>query len=282
MELRSSTGYAINKSRSFIRSAICKFPMSPSISIPLLFLDRPEDRGFVMLAIERHSSMTHDFARLCLFRIWRDFAMQGSRIRTVPMDTAERSTHVTVRVLEEVCDWQQNGGKKGSLVELAIESGFLKLVPCGDGVGNLVPLDFAAMQGGVVAVNQQPAYLKGGSATARAAAGKFADRSTEEALDLFRANKNPILSNLSEDRVRVATRLIFQVSRIMGWQQPKSEHWTEELIGKADQLISNTPDSSIQETLAWLSSARHSDEIPGRIDILLDGWKKLPINQVNG
>lgn len=248
------------------------------MSLPLLFLGRPEDREFIFLVTEEFPNITEDFAALCLFRIWQDFAIQGDRIRSVPYTSEARAGSSTVRVLEDYCGWKRAGGVTGRMVDLAIASGFLKLVPAGEDLANLVPVEFARIQGkgaGQGGSEVMP-WIKGTRRKARLDSEKFAVGAVDETLDLFRRNENPILSDLPEERLRHATQLIFQLCRIMKWQRPVDATWTRELLQRADHICTRHGQAAINDRLEWLVGNRDTDEIPPRIDLFLSAWDTLP------
>jgi hypothetical protein len=244
--------------------------MNPVICLPHNFLSRVADRHFIGLMED--IGIHRDRARLSLFLLWKDFAQHGGGERLVPMDAAQRSRDIAVRVIEEVCEWQ---GDRGAMVETAIAAGVLKLVEVEEGRANLTLTDFSATRAPGSAGGGDSLADRGARKATRCRTETPARRDAQDALGLFESTRSDLTDALGKDRLREALSLLFQISRIMGWKNPEVTAWTREMIEEADALLRAHERAAINRRLEWLVQAKKNDEVPGRLDLIIKRWDTL-------
>lgn len=237
--------------------------MSANIVYPISFLERPEDRSFLVEL--KHAGVHPDTAKLLLYRIWADFATGGSDRRAIHESNIAKDRQV--RVLEAFCDWQ---GESGLLVRMAVESGFLR-IEIGPKGGMLVCAGFYPINSAWSAKGRS--FQKKGAYTR--VLNRHASMADEEAgkrEELWKRTGGGIFHEVPESTRREAMRFIIRVCRTLGMDVPGDVVLHAGPFRMAIEHLQSTPEPKINDTLLWLLSRRGSPEIPDRLDAVLREW----------
>jgi hypothetical protein len=233
------------------------------ICYPRSFLERPEDRRFLMEL--KHLEAPEDSARLYLYRLWADYATGGSDRREITHPEAEIGKDGAVRLLEDFCGWV---GVSGDLVRAALAAGFLS-IDSRDGKRALVctgffPINSAWCRDG------KSMQKKGGLARA-AQNQKRATERDAAARETLWLRRNDEFDVTPEQR-GAALRFVMRLCRAVNLATPDDEALRAGPFRKAAEILDRADEATVERTLLWLISNRSEPDIPQRIDQLLRGW----------
>ena len=232
------------------------------ICYPSSFLERPEDRSFLIEL--SFAKIPKDTARLILYRIWADFATGGSDRRKIDAEKLEDDRQVLV--LENFCEW---AGRAGDLVRMAIGSGFLA-VERGESATMLVCKGFYPTNSAWNAKGRG-FQKRGGLSRVLKVHGEKADGDVEDMEKLWARTGNPF-ADVHSDTLLEATRLIFRICRTLSLKNPSSAELQSGIMRMALELVQASEESQIKETLLWLLSRRKEPDMPDRLDAILRAW----------
>jgi hypothetical protein len=240
---------------------------APVICYPYSFLERPEDRSFLIeLGI---ANVPGDTARLMLYRIWADFATGGSD-RRVLASPENLGKDRLVRVLESFCGWS---GEPGLLVRMGVESGFLQIERGGD-ITMLVchgffPINSAWTRGGN-SFQKRGAYTRIKNKQA-----SLADAEASKREELWQRTGTTAFSEFNDDERKSALRFIIRICRALGLKIPADSVLAAGPFRMAAECLRASSEKEIDDTLLWLISKRQSPDISDRLDVILRGWSEL-------
>jgi hypothetical protein len=246
------------------------------LSLPANFGERPCDRMLATL-LARHAvpSLTWEKGRevgaacvlWCALRVWQDYAIARDDRRMVPSGAEERQKSDCVAIIELFAGWQ---GGSGLLVEKGIEAGFFKLVPVDAETCHLVLVDFFPANKGASA-SMSHARLGGISKGVNRAKAK-ADAETREQLEMFRQTNHPLLGAGDQKNFQRALLFVHQLCNVLHRPKPVSKEWEDSLVTKANRVLTEFPAEDRDAAFFWFVANRDSQEIPPRIDFILDGF----------
>lgn len=234
------------------------------ICYPTSFLERNTDRSFLIeLGV---AGVSKPEAKLILYRIWADYGTSGSDRR--PVNPGDLSNDRQVLIIEQFCDWS---GRRGDLVRMAIESGFLKL-ESGDG-GAVLVCD------GFYPINSAWSST-GRSFQRRGAYSKVLKKQQEEAVEmvkrqeeLFQRTASSHFTGMSAEERTAGRMLITGICRALGVNTPKDDVLDAGPMRMAVEIVKERDDAQVREVLLWMLSQRKSGTIPvDRIDAVLREW----------
>ncbi len=250
------------------------------LSLPLNLGERPCDRSLlaylhVLAGLDSRSSFEarRSFDVQCLwsaFLVWKDFGIARDDRRRVPLDPAARAASQPVAIIEQYCGWQ---GEPGAFVEAAIKAGFFLLSPTDESTAELILVDFfpANHSSARDISNSKLGGISKGVNLARAKAADAAD----EQLDFFSKTKNSLLDTYGKSELREAVMFIHQVCNILRRPAPESREWQETLTVKALDVLDKNVPADIEVAFKWLLANRSSQEIPPRLDFVLDRFQEF-------
>ena len=239
----------------------------PVICYPYSFLERPEDRSFLIeLSLE---GVAPDSARLMLYRIWADFATGGSD-RRVLAEVEDIGKDRLVRVLESFCGWK---GESGSLVRMALASGFLKMEHVGESsvlvCCGFFPINSAWTRGGN-SIQKRGAYTR-----IRNKQSDLADKEASEREELWKRNGSVAFSEFTEEERKSSLRFIIRICRALGMKMPADSILSAGPFRMASEVLRVSSQKEIDDTLLWLISKRQSPDVSDRLDVILREWKEM-------
>lgn len=232
------------------------------ICYPSSFLERPEDRSFLIEL--SFVSIPKDTARLILYRIWADFATGGSDRRQIDAENLEQDRQV--RVLENFCEWS---GRAGELVRMAVGAGFLT-VERGESATMLVCKGFYPTNSAWNAKGRG-FQKRGGLSRVLKVHGEKADGDVEELEKLWARTGNPF-TDIDPEILLHATRLICRICRTLAIKNPTATELQSGIMRMAIELVQASDEAQIKETLLWLLSRRKEPDMPDRLDVILRAW----------
>ena len=236
------------------------------LTLPLNFGERPCDRTLLALLRDHPRSAILWSA----FLVWKDFGIARDDRREVPLDHAQRMASPAVAIIEQFCGWD---GLAGAFVEAAITAGFFTLTPVTDTTAELVLVDFfPANHSGARDITNSKL---GGIAKGVNAARKGAERSTREQLDMFAQSSHPLLAEHGRAELRSALLFIHQVCNVLRRQKPASAEWQATLTVKALDILNHHNPAAIEAAFKWFIANRDSQEIPPRLDFILDRFDEF-------
>jgi len=200
-----------------------------------------------------------------MFLVWKDFGIARDDRRAVPLDPARRAASQPVAIIEQYCGWE---GEPGAFVEYAIRAGFFTLAPVDGGSAELVLVDFfpANHSGARDISNSRLGGVSKGVNIARRVSAAAAD----EQLDFFAKTSNPMLETIGKTELREAVMFVHQICKILRRNPPASREWAETLTVKALGVLDNHSEADVDCAFKWLFINRSSQEIPPRLDFVLD------------
>ena len=92
----------------------------------------------------------------------------------------------------------------------------------------------------------------------------------DEQLDFFARTKNPMLDTIGKTELREAVMFVHQVCKILKRNPPASREWAETLTVKALHVLDRHTAADLDCAFKWLLANRTSQEIPPRLDFVLD------------
>ena len=232
------------------------------ICYPSSFLERPEDRSFLMEL--SFASIPKDSACLILYRIWADFATGGSDRRLV--DPEKLAGDRQVRVLENFCGWT---GEAGDLVRMAIGTDFLT-IERGETTAMLVCKGFYPTNSAWNAKGRG-FQKRGGLSRVLKVHGEKAEGDVQDLEKLWARTGNPF-ADIHPDILGEANRLIFRVCRTLSLKNPTTPELQSGIMRMAIELVQSSDEAQIKETLLWLLSRRKEPNMPERLDVVLRSW----------
>lgn len=231
------------------------------IAYPSSFLERPEDRSFL---IELESAQVPiDKARLILYRIWADFGTGGSDRR--PIHTAALAEDRQIRVLEAYCEWH---GPPSALVRMAVAAGFLSIASGEQEM--LVCTGFYPINSAFNAKGRS-FQRRGGLSRVLKDQTNRAEGDAELMEKLWERTGNPF-QDLPPETCKRATRFIFQICRTLGLPAPDAAALQSGIMRMAIECVQTTEEERIKETLLWLLSRRKEPDMPTRLDAIIRAW----------
>ena len=233
-----------------------------TICYPSSFLERPEDRSFLIEL--SFAAIPKDTARLILYRIWADFATGGSDRRKI--DSADMVADRQVRVLEGFCEW---AGEPGALVRMAIGAGFL-VVEHGEAGSMLVCKGFYPANS---AWNAKGRGFQRRGGLSRVLKGHSLKADDDVALleKLWERTGNPF-ADVDPETCRDASRLIYRICRTLGIATPGENDLKSGVMRQAIECVRSTDATQTKGTLLWLLSRRKEPDMPDRLDAILRAW----------
>lgn len=237
-----------------------------TLTLPLNFGERPCDRS--LLALLRVSPADVTMRSVVLwhaFLVWKDFGIARDDRRAVPRDAAARAQSHPVAIIEQYCGWP---GDPGAFVEAAIRAGFFTLAPVDDATAELVLVDFfpANHSGARDLSNSKLGGISKGVNIAR----RTSESAADEQLDFFAKTANPMLDSIGKAELREAVMFVHQLCKILKRNPPASREWAEALTVKALDVLNRNSAQDLDCAFKWLFANRSSQEIPPRLDFLLD------------
>lgn len=245
-----------------------------SLTLPLNFGERPCDR--TLLACLRPKSANEGmttaessaYSSRCLwsaFLVWKDFGIARDDRRAVPLEPAERAASQSVAIIEQYCGWS---GAPGAFVEAAIKAGFFLLSPVDAETAELILVDFFPANHSVArdVSNSKLGGISKGVNLARAKAAGAAD----EQLEFFTRTNDPLLATCGKTELREAVMFVHQICNILRRPAPTSKEWAQAITVKALDVLDKHVQADVEVAFKWLLSNRSSQEIPPRLDFILD------------
>lgn len=233
-----------------------------TICYPSSFLERPEDRSFLIEL--NFASVAKDAAKLILYRIWADFATGGSDRRQILAEDLQNDRQV--RVLENFCEWT---GTPGDLVRMAIGAGFL-VVEHSELGAMLVCKGFYPTNSAWNAKGRG-FQKRGGLSRVLKVHGEKAEGDVEDMEKLWAKTGNPF-PEVDPDTRLEASRLIFRICRTLNLKTPTTTELQSGIMRMAIELVLAADEPQIKETLLWMLSRRNEPDMPKRLDVVLREW----------
>ena len=115
----------------------------------------------------------------------------------------------------------------------------------------------------------------GGIAKGVNAARKGAERSAREQFDMFAQSSHPLLAEHGRAELRSALLFIHQVCNVLRRQKPASAEWRATLTVKALDILNHHNPAAIEAAFKWFIANRDSQEIPPRLDFILDRFDEF-------
>lgn len=239
-----------------------------NLTLPLNFGERPCDR--TLLANFRPPADQRAGLLWMALRVWKDFGIARDDRRTVPLDEAARRQCQAVAIIEQFIGFE---GEAGSFVENAIQAGFFHLVALDEATAELILVDFFPANHSVArdVSNSKLGGLSKGVNIAR----REAATSAKEQLGLFEQSNSPVLREHGRERVKDALFLVHQICRILRRQPPVAAEWKDTLAGKALTVLDGHTETERETVFKWLAANRNSQEVPPRLDFLLDRFAEF-------
>lgn len=236
--------------------------MASNLILPLGFGERPCDRLLsASLSLPPESSLG------LMLRVWRDFAIARDDRRSVPRDPEARASSAAVRIIESFIGWT---GEPGAFVAAGVAAGFFTLLPIDEVNCQLVLVDFfPANRSGALDLS---ASRLGGTAKSVNSAIRKAKAGADEQLDFLRQSGHDLLRGRAEKDVSAGLLFIHQLCNVLKQPVPQAKEWKEELLVKALDVKSGHDAAAIDRTFRWLVLHRGSQEIPDRIDFVLNAF----------
>lgn len=240
----------------------------PTICFPVSFLERPEDRSFLIEM--SFAEVPADTAKLTLYRIWHDFATGGSDRRVVNPENLPEDRQV--RVLESFCGWT---GTAGKLVRMGIDSGFLKIDGTAESGHSLVccgfyPINSAWKKKGT-SMQQLGAYTR-----VLKRDDKIAEADLTQREELWSRTGGGIFTTVPEHERRDAMKFIYRICRSRGIDVPSDAVLSAGPFRAAVECLeAQTPEKKVNNALIWIISQRSSPDLPERLDALLREWPEI-------
>lgn len=237
-----------------------------NLIIPVNFGERQCDRMLLSkLRTSESNAEWRSYLLWMMLQVWRDFAIARDDRRLVPKDERARRQCDAVLILEEYCGWN---GDPGKFVQAAIDCGFFQLVSVDAENSELVLVDF--FPANHAAAREITSSKLGGISKSINIARRAAQEQSTEQLGLFERTNDPVLKEHGKDRVMSALFLVCQICRILGWKSPESAQWRDSLTVKALAVLDSTTELERELACKWFVANRKSQEIPTRIDFVLD------------
>jgi hypothetical protein len=241
----------------------------PPLTLPLNFGERPCDRSLLayLRPLLANGPRPADPSSLLwsAFLVWKDFGIARDDRRAVPLDASLRALSQPVAIIEQYCGWV---GAPGRFVEAAIQAGFFLLSPVDATTAELILVDFFPANHSV-ARDVSNSKLGGISKGVNLARAKAADAADEQ-LEFFTRTGNSLLETYGKTELREAVMFIHQICNILRRPAPASKEWKETLTVKALDVLDKHIAADVAVAFKWLLSNRTSQEIPPRLDFILD------------
>lgn len=245
---------------------------------PLNLGERPCDRALadsLMFSSPQHPAaqpLEEDAVFLMTWRVWKDFGIARDDRRIVPLDPADRALSPPVRIIERYAKWP---GKPGAFVQAAIDAGFFLLVKVDAATAQLILTDFfPANRTGASDMN---ASKIGGSTKARNHAMRQAKTGADEQLQFFRKSDHSLLRDRDATDVKDGLLFIHQLCGVLRKQVPQAQEWQDQLLTKALAVRAALSQEAIERTFTWFIARRGSQEIPDRLDFILDQFVEFSV-----
>jgi hypothetical protein len=238
------------------------------LTLPLNFGERQCDR----LLLSRLKSTHPDGARAdsvqwLMFLIWKDFGIARDDRREVPLEVPARAGSDTVLILEQYCGWW---GAQGAFVEAAIATGFFNLVPIDAATADLILVDFfPANHSDARDVSNS---ARGGIRKGVNLARRAAESDTKEQLHLFLQSGHSLMNSHNLNDLKLALLFVHQVCNLLRRPKPSVGEWQAALVVKALDVLAATSDREREAAFQWFVKNRASQEIPLRLDFVIDGF----------
>lgn len=237
-----------------------------NLTLPLNFGERTCDRALLANLRVRPSDVAARSITLWMaLMVWRDFGIARDDRREVPLDAHERAACQVVAIIEQYIGWE---GRPGEFVEAAIKAGFFNLVPTSEQSGDLVLVDFFPSNRSEA--RQISNSKLGGISKGVNIARRDAEAGAREQLGLFEKSNNPVLQSYSKEQIKEALFLVHQICRILRRQPPVANEWREALAQKAMAVLAAHTEAERDAAFRWFAANRGSQEIPPRLDFILD------------
>jgi len=199
------------------------------------------------------------------FLVWKDFGIARDDRRTVPRDAAARAASQPVAIVEQFIGF---GGEPGRFVEFAIDAGFFHLVPLDETTADLVLVDF--FPANHTAARDISNSKLGGISKSVNIARREADSRAKEQLGLFERTDGEVIRQHGKERIKEALFLVHQICRILGRQPPVATEWKHVLVPKALGVLDTHTEEEREVAFKWFVANRASQELPPRMDFILD------------
>jgi|GEM_PF-4387386 len=240
---------------------------SPSFSLPVIFGTRQVDRLFQRLLLAR-LSLAADSAFGIMVRLWQNFAVDPDSEWIVPEDQDGWSTQPPVLLIEEFCHFE---GEPGKLVRAGVDSGFLVVAPVDVGRVRIRAKGFDEQNRR--APDAASLGSLGGIARARKHAAKHARTVADEALELFERRGDDLLK-MGPQKIHEGLVIITQITRILRWPEKTDPVFLSKVVPLAIQVRGQFG-AEFEDFLGWLHSNRDCEELPARVDLLLEKAEEL-------
>ena len=240
-----------------------------SLTLPLNFGERPCDRS--LLAYLRSITDNSPAAILwSAFLVWKDFGIARDDRRRVPLSATDRAISHPVTIIEQYCGWC---GAPGAFVQAAIQAAFFTLSPIDDSTAELILTDFFPANH---STSRDITNSKlGGIGKGVNVAKRLSAAAADEQLDFFAKTRNPLLETVGKSELREAVMFVHALCKILKRNPPASREWADTLTVKALAVLNATSASDLDATFKWLLANRASQEIPPRLDFLLDRFPEF-------
>lgn len=237
------------------------------ICYPASFLERPEDRRFLMELAACGCSGAE--AHLMLYRIWADYSTGKSDRRKIRAAREDLATDTDVRLMEDFCGWK---GGAGDLVISAVNSGFLRHERL-EGVNSLVchgffPINSSWCRDG------KSFQKRGGLSRSADKQAIAADREARERETLWDRTSQKF-EDVTPARRGDSLRFCLRVTRAMDIPNPTDEELRSGSLRMALEIMDRLSEPEIKSTLVWLIGNRTDTSLPRRLDQILRDWDKL-------
>lgn len=238
----------------------------PTISYPRNFLERPEDRAFLISFRGQEAKPAQ--VKFHLYRMWADFATGGGDTRLVSSGTECLSSDPAALMIEEFCQWE---GDPGDLVSRCLKSGFLSYEPRESGGGVLRCTGF--MQANQASFGKLGSMQKaGGHARGRQRQKAAAERETKEMLELWKRNGTESPDGMTAPQAEQSVLFILRVCRAMNWKKPSMDEMRSGSMRMAGEILVKSSSERLEKVVLWLIANRNAMDMPTRLDQLLRVW----------
>lgn len=237
-----------------------------NLTLPLNFGERPCDR----LLLARLRPATPAAVLWSAFLVWKDFGIARDDRRLVPVAERERRGCSAVAIIEQFCDWQ---GDPGAFVESAIEAGFFRLAPISAEQAELVLVDF--FPANHCAARDISNSKLGGIAKGVNLARRGAEAAADAQLDMFASQRHSLLEAHGKAELREALLFIHQICNVLRLAKPAAAEWQRALTVKALDVLAKHGEPAIESAFKWFVANRGSQEIPPRLDFILDRFEEF-------
>ena len=92
---------------------------------------------------------------------------------------------------------------------------------------------------------------------------------------ILNMTRNPLLETVGKSELREAVMFVHALCKILKRNPPASREWADTLTVKALAVLNATSASDLDATFKWLLANRASQEIPPRLDFLLDRFPEF-------